>query len=105
MLEGKGCVPAAARAAADTIPVAAPLHTPPLPHARCRKDRATYIIVDDVPLFFKPRDGAFYPTLRLLHKCAYHAGHLPPLRCLSFCHGTHTHSLTHTRTHTLQTPL
>ncbi|RYG51982.1 hypothetical protein EON66_10210 [archaeon] len=42
----------------------------------CSKDRTTFVIVDGEPLFYRQRDGAFFPTLRLLHKCTY---------CLSAC--------------------
>lgn len=34
------------------------------------KDKITFVVVDGEPLFFRQRDGAFFPTLRLLHKCA-----------------------------------
>ena len=37
---------------------------------RCSKDKMTFVIVDNEILFFRQRDGPYYPTLRLLHKCA-----------------------------------
>ena len=38
----------------------------------CSKDRSTFIVVEGEPVFFHPRDGAYFPTLRLLHKCGSH---------------------------------
>ena len=35
-----------------------------------RKDKLTFVIVDNEILFFRQRDGPYYPTLRVLHKCA-----------------------------------
>ena len=34
------------------------------------KDKLTFVIVDNEILFFRQRDGPYYPTLRVLHKCA-----------------------------------
>ncbi len=30
----------------------------------------TFIVVDKKPVFFKLRDGPFFPTMRILHQCA-----------------------------------
>lgn len=35
------------------------------------KDRVSFVVVDGEPLFFRERDGPLFPTLRLLHKCAW----------------------------------
>lgn len=35
------------------------------------KDKNTFLIVEGTPLFFKFRDGPYFPTLRLLHQCKY----------------------------------
>jgi malignant T-cell-amplified sequence len=32
------------------------------------KDKLIFIVVDGEPVFFRTRDGVFYPTLRILHK-------------------------------------
>ena len=34
------------------------------------KDRVSFIVVAGEPLFFRVREGPYFPTLRLLHKCA-----------------------------------
>ena len=34
-----------------------------------RKDRLMFVVSDGEPLFYRVRDGPFYPTLRVLHKC------------------------------------
>jgi len=31
------------------------------------KDKASFIVLDGVPLFFRARDGPYFPTLRVLH--------------------------------------
>ena len=36
-----------------------------------RKDRLMFIVGDGEPLFFRIRDGPFFPTLRVLHKCTF----------------------------------
>lgn len=36
--------------------------------AKCR-DHVTMYLVDNVPLFFRYYEGAYMPTLRVLHKC------------------------------------
>jgi hypothetical protein len=41
-----------------------------LPPRLCSKDRVNFVVVDNEPLFFQQRDGAYIPTIRLLHKCA-----------------------------------
>lgn len=33
------------------------------------KDRLLFVVADGEPLFFRVRDGPFFPTLRVLHKC------------------------------------
>ena len=34
-------------------------------------DKLSFIVIDGVPLFFRVREGPYFPTLRLLHKCAF----------------------------------
>jgi len=41
------------------------------------KDRLTFAVVNGEPLFFRVREGPYFPTLKLLHKCAWLA---PPAR-------------------------
>ena len=33
------------------------------------KDRVSFIVVNEEALFFRVREGPYFPTLRLLHKC------------------------------------
>lgn len=33
------------------------------------KDRLNFVVVAGEPLFFRVREGPYFPTLRLLHKC------------------------------------
>ncbi len=40
------------------------------PFSACRKDKITILTVDGEPLFFQHYDGPWFPTLKLLHKCA-----------------------------------
>ena len=35
------------------------------------KDKNTFLVIEGTPLFFKFRDGPYFPTLRLLHQCMY----------------------------------
>ena len=32
------------------------------------KDKLMFVVVDGEPVFFRTRDGVYYPTLRTLHK-------------------------------------
>ena len=34
------------------------------------KERLTFAVVNGEPLFFRVREGPYFPTLKLLHKCA-----------------------------------
>jgi hypothetical protein len=34
------------------------------------KDKLTFVVVEGTPLFFRVREGPYFPTLRLLHQCA-----------------------------------
>ena len=47
------------------------------------KDRLTFAVVNGEPLFFRVREGPYFPTLKLLHKCAWLAP-TPPRRRLCF---------------------
>ena len=33
------------------------------------ENKVNVVLVDDEPLFFNHRDGPYFPTLRLVHKC------------------------------------
>lgn len=33
------------------------------------KDKLTFVVVEGAPLFFRVREGPYFPTLRLLHQC------------------------------------
>ena len=41
------------------------------------KDRLMFVVAEGEPLFFRVRDGPFFPTLRVLHKCELLASALP----------------------------
>ncbi len=49
--------------AEDVLPKKTPIYM-----AKC-KDHVTIFLVDNVPLFFRYYEGAYMPTLRVLHKC------------------------------------
>ena len=49
--------------AEDVLPKKTPIYM-----AKC-KDHVTIYLVDNVPLFFRYYEGAYMPTLRVLHKC------------------------------------
>ena len=34
------------------------------------KDKLTFVVVEGTPLFFRVREGPYFPTLHLLHQCA-----------------------------------
>ena len=38
------------------------------------KDKLCFVVSGGVPLFFRMRDGPYFPTLRLLHQCACWGG-------------------------------
>lgn len=40
------------------------------------KDKLTFVVVEGTPLFFRVREGPYFPTLHLLHQCAWR--HPPP---------------------------
>ena len=40
------------------------------------KDKLTFVVVEGTPLFFRVREGPYFPTLHLLHQCA--CPHIPP---------------------------
>ena len=44
---------------------------PPRDRPPRRKDRLNFVVVDGEPLFFRQRDGPYFPLLRVLHKCAW----------------------------------
>ncbi|KAL0580242.1 translation machinery-associated protein 20 [Marasmius crinis-equi] len=56
-----------------------------LVHVKCREHLSIYTVKGE-PILFQHFDGPFYPTLRMLHKCAHmmcpgltsKGGHLPP---------------------------
>jgi hypothetical protein len=35
------------------------------------KDKLTFVVVEGTPLFFRVREGPYFPTLHLLHQCAW----------------------------------
>ena len=35
------------------------------------KDKLTFVVVEDTPLFFRVREGPYFPTLHLLHQCEH----------------------------------
>jgi hypothetical protein len=52
------------------IPVALSFSlTAPLPHVPRSPGHISMVVMDNEPLFFGNRDGLYFPTLRLLHKC------------------------------------
>ena len=59
------------------------------------KDRLTFLVVNGEPLFFRVREGPYFPTLKLLHKCAW--------RCVLLCR-PFFNFLTPTRFSPRQTP-
>ena len=41
----------------------------------CRKDRLNFVVVDGEAMFFRQRDGPYFPLLRTLHRCGYYDGY------------------------------
>ena len=55
------------------------------------KDKMTFVVVEGTPLFFRVREGPYFPTLHLLHQCAFAS---PPAPLRSGIELKSAHSLT-----------
>ena len=58
------------------------------------KDRLTFAVVNGEPLFFRVREGPYFPTLKLLHKCACLFGGGLAALPISSAAPAHTHTQT-----------
>lgn len=43
----------------------------PYLYPRRSKDKVSFIVLNGEPLFYRVREGPYFPTLRVLHQCAF----------------------------------